>query len=107
MTVRRDSLPKREQAAIQNDRMVTYTRIMEHDRLVTSRERVIRGLMSRQQVSELELALAVGISTSTLQHKLAGGRLSVPELDRLARALGTRASDILALAELRADRMAS
>lgn len=80
---------------------------MEHDRLVAWRARVIRDLMSRQQVSELELALAVGVSRSTLRHKLAGGRLSVPELDRVAQALGTKASDILALAESRAEQMAS
>lgn len=80
---------------------------MEHDRMVIQRERVIRRLMARNEVSEKALALAVGISRTTLRSKLTGGRFSVPELDRLAQALGTRASAILAEAELCAEQMAS
>lgn len=90
-----------------NDRAVTYYRAMEHDQMVTSRERVIRRLMTRKEVSEKALAVAVGVTPTTLRSKLAGDRLSVPELDRVARALGTRASAILAEAESCAERIAS
>lgn len=90
-----------------NDQTDTYHQSMGHDRMVTFRERVIRRLMTRNNVSESELALAVGISRTTLRSKLAGDRLSVPELDRIAHALGAKASTILAEAETCAEQMAS
>lgn len=80
---------------------------MEHDQTVTARQLVIRHLMAHHEMTESALALAVGISRTTLRSKLAGDRFTVPELDRVARALGTKASAILAEAELRAQRMAS
>ena len=69
------------------------------DQTVTRRERVIRRLMAKTNTSESALALAAGISRTTLRSKLVGDRFTVPELDRVAHALGTTGSAILAEAE--------
>lgn len=55
--------------------------------------------MKLNDVSEEALAPAAGLSRAALRSKLTDDRLSVPELDRIARALGTKASVILAEAE--------
>lgn len=83
------------------DRACNVGAMQTTDQTVT-RERVIRRLMAQTNTSEASLALAAGISRTTLRSKLVGDRFMVPELDRIARALGTTASAILAEAEMTA-----
>lgn len=80
---------------------------MMHDQSVTPRERVIRRLMTQNGMSEAALAIAAGMSRTTLRSKLAGDRFLIPELDRIATALGTTGSAILVAAESEDRRAAS